>query len=121
MDRPVLGELELEVLRFVADHQPLTVGQAAKAFGVPRGLARTTILTVMERLRIKGYLERKKQGAVYAYAPTLAKEKVLQGLVAEFVRKRLAGSLAPFVAYLAEARNLTDKEVAELEALLDES
>src|SRR5207249_331104 len=60
MEQPSLGDQELEVLRFVAEHAPISVGEVAERFGEPRGLARTTILTVMERLRKKGFLTRSK-------------------------------------------------------------
>jgi predicted transcriptional regulator len=120
MEKPPLGDQELEVLRFVAEHAPASVREVAQQFGQPRGLARTTILTVMERLRGKGYLSRTKQGTVFRYAPRLPQAEVMQGLVREFVEKTLAGSLSPFVAYLAEAKGLTEPELAELRRLVEE-
>ena len=59
-EKPGLGEQELALLRFVTDRAPVTVRAALAQFGEPRGLARTTVLTVMERLRTKGYLRRQK-------------------------------------------------------------
>jgi predicted transcriptional regulator len=80
MEKPSLGDQELEVLRFVAEHAPISVGEVAQQFGVPRGLARTTILTVMERLRRKGYLARSKERPA-RYSPRLSQNEVLRGLV----------------------------------------
>ncbi len=101
METQSLGDQELEVLRYVAEHAPISVGEVAAQFGEPRGLARTTILTVMERLRQKGYLTRQKKDNIYRYWPQMPQGEVLKGLVQEFVEKTLAGSLSPFVAYLA--------------------
>ena len=114
MEKPGLGDQELEVLRFVAAHAPISVGEVAQQFGEPRGLARTTILTVMERLRKKGYLARSKQERPARYSPGVPMGEVMRGLVQEFVEKTLAGSLSPFVAYLAEAKGFSDQELAEL-------
>ena len=119
MQKPTLGELELETLRFLADHAPLSVGEVSAQFGEPRGLARTTILTIMERLRHKGYLHRRKDGSVFRYAPQTPQEDVLKDLVRTFVEKTLAGSLTPFVAYLAEADDLSDAEIAQLRRLVE--
>lgn len=119
MERPALGDQELEVLRYVAERAPVSVGEVAAQYGAPRGLARTTILTMMERLRKKGYLARAKEGAVYRYSPRVAQAEVLRGLVRQFVEQTLAGSLSPFVAYLAEAKGLTADEEAELRRLVD--
>ena len=118
--QPDLGDQELEVLRYVADHAPLTVRDAAEQWGEPRGLARTTILTVMERLRKKGYLARHKAGGAFEYTPVIAKTDVLRGLVQNFVEKTLAGSLSPFVAYLADTKGLSSSELDALKKLVQE-
>jgi predicted transcriptional regulator len=120
MRKALLGELELEVLRFVSDHAPCTVREVTDAYGEPQGLARTTILTVMERLRNKGYLKRAKDGATFAYAPSHAKGEVMQEVVREFVENRLGGSLSPFVAYLAKAKGLTTNEIDTLRELVED-
>jgi predicted transcriptional regulator len=119
-NRPDLGDQELELLKYVSDHAPITVRAAAEQFGEPRRLARTTILTVMERLRKKGYLERRKNGGSFEYTPALAKTDVLRGLVQDFVEKTLAGSLTPFVAYLADSRDVSASELEALKALVQE-
>ena len=54
-----IGEQELALLRHIADRGSLTVGEASEEFGAPRGLARSTVLTMMERLRGKGHLGRR--------------------------------------------------------------
>src|SRR5438067_1105080 len=119
MEQPSLGDQELEVLRYVAEHAPISVGEVAERFGGPRGLARTTILTMMERLRKKGYLTRSKGERPFRYTPRTPQAQVLQGLVREFVEKTLGGSLSPFVAYLAEAKDLSPDELAELRRLVE--
>lgn len=120
MRENVLRGLELEVMRFVSANAPITVRDAAERFGEERGLARTTILTVMERLRKKGYLKRETVDGVFLYSPAVAEEKLMRGIVEEFVEKTLGGSLAPFVAYLNDARGLTPKELAALKAMVED-
>src|SRR5262245_27799659 len=113
-----IGDQELALLRYVGDQQQATVGQAAEGFGVPRGLARSTVLTMMERLRKKGHLTRRLVDGVYHYAPRIAHGTAVRQAVRNFVDRTLDGSIAPFVAYLAERERLSDEELAELEALL---
>src|SRR5437870_3996227 len=52
------GQAQLEILRYIQDHHPVTVRQVADHVAEARGLTRTTALNVMERLREKGYLTR---------------------------------------------------------------
>jgi predicted transcriptional regulator len=119
-EKPGLGDQELALLRFVTDRAPVTVRAAAAEFGEPRGLARTTVLTVMERLRAKGYLKRQKaaDGSAWEYVPEQAKADLMRGLVREFVEKSLGGSVSPVVAYLSDTRNLTEQEKADLRAIV---
>jgi predicted transcriptional regulator len=113
-----IGDQELALRRFVSDHGQTTVAQAAAGFGQPRGLARSTVLTMMERLRKKGHLSRRLARGVYGYASRTAPVTAVRQAVQTFVDRTLGGSVTPFVAYLAEREHLSDDEVAELAALL---
>ncbi len=119
MAKPPVGEQELEALRWVSQNAPVSVGEVASGFGEPRGLARTTVLTVMERLRRKGYLARRKQSGVFKYTPQVSQPDLLKRLVEEFVQKTLGGSLTPFVAYLADSTDLTETELDALRRIAD--
>jgi len=116
---PTLGDQELSLLRHVTDHAPVTVREVAERFGESHGLARTTVLTMMERLRRKNFLTRRKDGGAFQYLPTVAKTELMQHLVHDFAEKTLGGSLSPFVAYLSEAKGLSDREIAELRKLVE--
>lgn len=119
MKPPNLGEQELEVLRYVTDRAPISVREVAEQFGEPRGLARTTILTVMERLRKKAFLTRVRHAGAFQYSPAIAKQDLMQNLVHDFVERALGGSLSPFVAYLADSGKLSDQELSDLRRIVD--
>jgi predicted transcriptional regulator len=120
MEQPTVGEQELEVWRFIADRAPVSAREVVEHFAAEQGLARTTVLTVMERLRKKGYLTRKRQDGVFHYAPRVPPAEVLHGLVGRFVEKTLGGSVSPVVAYLARARQISDAELAELQRMVEQ-
>ena len=113
-----IGEQELALLRHIADRGSVTVGEAAEAFGAPRGLARSTVLTMMERLRTKGHLGRRMMDGVYRYRTRASSADLLKGAVQRFVERNLDGSVSPFLAYLSEAGRLTDEELQELEQIV---
>lgn len=114
-----IGDAELEVLRYIQDHHPITVRDVAGHFGRVKGHVRTTTLNVMRRLVAKRYLTRRKVDGVFRYSPRLSKPDLLRGLVREFVEGALGGSMSPFVAYLAEGAKLTEADRAELKKLID--
>lgn len=122
MNRVSLGERELELLRFISEHAPISVGQVSEQWGEPRGLTRSTIQVMMERIHRKGYLTRHKEKdrRGYCYRPRVPESDVLRGIVARFIQKTLGGSVTPFVAYLSETKDVTPEEVAALRRLVEE-
>lgn len=114
-----IGEQELALLRYVAEQGTATVGQAAEGFGAPRGLARSTVLTMMERLRQKGHLDRRQTDGVYHYFSPVSPGELMRNAVRSFVEKTLEGSVSPFVTYLAEDAEVSNEELAELERLVE--
>ena len=120
MNEPgTIGDRELALLRWVEDHGGASVGEAAEGFGAEAGLARSTILTMMERLRAKRHLRRRAVGGVFRYEPVVATTRVERGAVAAFVERTLGGSISPFVSYLAETDRVDEAELAELERLVE--
>ena len=95
-----IGDQELALLTFIAERGSATVGEVAEEFGGPRNLARSTVLTMMERLRQKRRLTRKRVDGVFRYSSPNSRKDVLNEVVTDFVEKTLGGSLSPFVAYL---------------------
>jgi len=115
-----LGRLELEVLKIVWDKQKCTVGEVAGTLAKSRPCARTTVLTVMQRLHAKGFLKRRKVGGILQYSPTKGRSLVMSNLISQFVDKFLDGSPAPFVAYLAQSKALTDEQAEQLHELTEQ-
>ena len=113
-----IGEQELALLRHIADRGSATVAEAVEHFGTPRSLARSTVLTMMERLRGKGHLGRRLVDGVYRYRTRASSAELLKSAVQRFVERNLDGSVAPFLAYLAEGGRLSADEIRELEELV---
>jgi predicted transcriptional regulator len=118
MGKATIGDQELALLQYIAEHNDASVGEVATGFGEPRGLARSTVLTMMERLRGKAYLRRRQVAGVYRYCPATGPGEVMRSAVGQFVEKTLSGSVSPFVAWMSERGKVSDTELAELEALV---
>jgi predicted transcriptional regulator len=115
---PNIGRAEMDILRYIADHHPATVRDVAEHLSATKGQVRTTALNIMERLRQKGYLKRRKIDGVFQYSPSVPTSELLHSLVREFVHRTLGGSVSPFVAYLSHEGKLSEDELTELRALV---
>lgn len=113
-----IGDQELALLQYLAAHENASVGEVAADFGQRRGLARSTVLTMMERLRGKRHLVRKRIGTVYRYRTATAPGEAMRQAVGSFVEKTLGGSVSPFVAWMAERGEISDDELDQLQALV---
>lgn len=119
MSKPPPGTQELQLLRHIARGGPASVGQVAESFGASLNLARSTVLTMMERLRAKGYLTRRRVKGVFVYASSSRDEDLLRDAVGRFVQRALEGSVSPFAAYLAERSQVSESELLDLERALE--
>jgi predicted transcriptional regulator len=82
-------------VRFIADRGSTSAGEAVDEFAAARKLARSTVLTMMERLRQKGQLRRLVDG-VYRYRTATSSADLMKRAVHRFVDRNLDGSVSPF-------------------------
>ena len=79
---PALGDLETRVMRRVwARREPVTVRDVLGDLRRDRPIAYTTVMTVMDNLRKKGWLRREPDGRAYRYEPLISGEEYGAGLM----------------------------------------
>ena len=114
---PSLGELEARVLQFVWQHQPCTERQISDLIREERNVARTTVLKTMQRLEAKKLLVRLKGKGPIRFRAAIEEDKMLPKLVQRFVDGVLGGSAGPLVAYLADSKKLSAKDLQTLKRI----
>ena len=86
---PALGDLEAQVMRRIwARGGAVTVRDILGDLEQERPIAYTTVMTVMDNLRKKGWLSRHPEGRAYRYEPLVSGEEYSAGLM----RQALANS-----------------------------
>jgi BlaI family transcriptional regulator, penicillinase repressor len=85
-----------------------------------QGWSDGTVRSLLNRLLNKKALAVKREGRRYWYRPLLKREAYLKAQSESFLGRLFDGRLTPFVAHLAENRQLTDKDIADLRRLIDE-
>ncbi len=112
-----LGKAEMDILRYIAEHHPVSVREVADHIADTKGHVRTTVLNAMERLRKKGFLSRTQQDGVFAYSPSQPKKELFRSLLTDFVDTAFGGSHDPLVAYFVEQTDMSDAELKVLKNL----
>jgi predicted transcriptional regulator len=112
-----LGEGEIEVMRLIWKHQPCTGGQISDLVRQERKVARSTVVTVIQRLEAKGLLARVPGHWPIRFRATVNEKRMLSQLLHRFVERILGGSTEPLVAYLVETQDLSAQDLKLLQKI----
>jgi len=108
----MLGELEARVMRRIWDRDgPVTVRDITDDLRRDRPIAYTTVMTVMDNLRKKGWLRRTDHGRAYRYEPVVSGDEYS----ADVMRQGLAASSDPAAALMRFVGELSAEEASALE------
>ena len=78
------GELESVIMHLVWDHDtPVTVREVLGELRQERAIAYTTVMSTMDNLHRKGWLDRVKDGKAYRYTATASREEYSARLMRE--------------------------------------
>jgi predicted transcriptional regulator len=113
-----LTEQELEIMKIVWQLEKATVRDVYEALLERRKIAYTTVMTMMKILEQKEYLKKSQEDRAYVYRPSRPKNQVIRGMVREFVDRVFNGSAQPLLLHLVEDRQVTEKELKEIEGIL---
>lgn len=110
------GELEAVVMdRLWSRGEPATVREIRAALHEDRQVAYTTVMTVMDNLHRKGFLDREKAGRAWRYLPVKTREEYTADLMREVLDSG-ADRDATLVHFLG---SMSRGEVGELKAMLE--
>jgi predicted transcriptional regulator len=88
----MLTPLELDIMKAVWRRAPISVRNVQLAIRPSRPLAYTTVMTIMDRLRHKGFLTRKFQGRTHFYEPVISYGDVRNEAVSRLIEDFFDGS-----------------------------
>lgn len=113
-----ISEGEAVVMEVLWRDAPLTAAEVAGRIEPERGWAERTVKTMLSRLVAKGALDFVEDGRRYLYRPAVSREAYVGRESRRLVDRLFGGRAAPLVAQLAESGDLSDRDIAEIEALL---
>lgn len=113
-----ISEAEHAVMEVLWDESPLTAQDVAER--VARDWSANTVKTLLGRLLAKKIVAHEEDGRRYLYRPLVERADYVVGESRRLIDRLFGGKLTPLVAHLAERDELTDEDIAEIEALLKE-
>ncbi|MEO8481153.1 MAG: BlaI/MecI/CopY family transcriptional regulator [Acidobacteriota bacterium] len=83
-------------------------------------LAYNTILTLLSRLRQKGYVSVDRRDTAHVFRAAVTRDEVLGQGLATLARRICDGTASPLVHALVRGRHLSPHDIADLRQLLDD-
>lgn len=116
-----LSEAQIEIMSVFWEKGETTVSDVWKALQQKRPIARTTVLTMIDRLEKKGWLKRRIADQQHFYSAARTRESTLGTLVQRLVATAFSGSAEDLVLALLSGRGVTDDEARRIRALIEKS
>jgi len=115
-----LGDLQLRIMKLLWHRGESTVGDVHGALGGERGLAYTTMATMLRKMEARGLVKHRLEGRSFVYRPGVAAETVTRGMSDHLLERLFEGSLADMVSHLLTTREVSREELSKLERLIAE-
>lgn len=113
---------QLEILQIVAKSDGgMTAAEVWQSIQTQRPIARTTVITLLQRLQDRGWLAREGEGRGAVYRALYEPDQATTAIVDGFLGRYFGGSPAKMVMSLLGSGKLSNDEISRLKKLLDEA
>jgi predicted transcriptional regulator len=113
-----LGDLQLAIMRVLWARGETTVADVHEALEPERGLALTTIATMLVKMEKKGVVDHRAEGRRFIYRPLVSEDKVRRSMVADLTTQLFRGDVAALVNHLLSEHEIEPRELSELRDLI---
>ena len=116
-----VSDAELEVLKELWAAGPATVRDVAGALRRRRRrLAYNTVLTLLSRLREKGYVTADRRDTAHLFRAVVTREELLGSSLTALADRICDGTASPLVLALVRGQRFSADEIAHFRKLLDD-
>jgi predicted transcriptional regulator len=118
---PTVSDAELEVLKVLWDAGPSTVRDVAAVLRQRRRrLADNTVLTLLSRLRDKGYVAADRRGPAHLFHAIVSRDELVGSSLAALADRVCEGAASPLMLALVRGQRFSAEEIAHFRKLLDD-
>jgi len=118
-DRHQLTELQLAILRILWTRGEATVLDIWEALHAERGLAQTTIATMLSRLERRGVVTRRAQARQYHYQAAVTEAEVQHSMVGELTERLFDGDVTALMQHLLSGSDVSPGDLAKIRQMIE--
>src|SRR6266513_1734573 len=117
--RHQLTELQLAIMRVLWDRSEATVQEIWEALHAERGLAQTTVATMLSRLERRGVVTRRAQARQYHYRAAVTEQEVQHSMVGELTERLFDGDVTALVQHLLSGEDMSPGDIAKIRTMIE--
>jgi BlaI family transcriptional regulator, penicillinase repressor len=118
-ERHELTELQIAILRLLWERGEASVAEIWEALYEERGLAQTTIATLVARLQRRGIVARRARDRQFVYRATITESDVQHSMVGELTERLFAGDVTALVSHLISASDMSPGDLARVKRMIE--
>jgi len=117
-----LSDFELDVMAHFWTDDTLSAPELFERMGASRGIAYSTLRTIVDRLEQKGAIKRiASRGRTVVYTAAVKQDKLRRSYLKTFLRRMFGDDLRPLFTHLFRDEKLSDAELDYLRELIAKS
>ncbi len=116
-----LTELQVTILRLLWSRGEASVADVWEVLHRERGLAQTTVATLLTRLERRGVVARRAEQRQYLYRALVSEAEVKESMVSELTERLFAGDVAALMTHLLTSQEVAPGDLARLRSMIDQA
>lgn len=113
-----LGDLQLAIMRILWSRGEASVADVHEALEPERGLALTTIATMLAKMEKKGVVDHRSEGRKFIYRPRVSEGQVRRSMVSDLTSQLFRGDVFALVNHLLSEHEIESRELDQLRDLI---
>jgi len=115
-----LGDLQLAIMQVIWNTTEATVTEVHAELFPSRGLALTTIATMLRKMEDRNLVAHRTDGRQYVYRALVEESEVRQSMMTDLADRLFHGDIAAMVGQLLDEREIDTNEIDQLKQLIHE-
>jgi predicted transcriptional regulator len=121
MAKHKLTTLQISILRELWARREATVTELWEGLHDQRGLAPTTLATILSRLERRGVVAHRTRARQFVYRAMVTAEEVQHSMVGELTASLFEGDVPALVNHLLTAQDVSPGDLARIRAMIEEA
>jgi BlaI family penicillinase repressor len=119
-DAHLLTDLQFAIMRILWERGSASAAEICEALRAERGLAQSTVATLLSRLEKRGVVKHETRSRQYVYYPAVTEPEVRRSMVSELTERLFDGDVTALMSHLLSARDISEGDLARVRKLIEE-